>query len=181
MGKLRYGIGFNWYDGFQKDNDSEGNPAHPDLADKAGWAAVYQALDDLRPGIIRFGLPPDTLVGEKPGQINTHDVYLEKLARIAGWAEKNGCTVLLDPFSVPKKFQFPTGPREQVLKKTEPYLDMAARDNDAYARDFIVPFLRNVLVERNLRAVKLFNAYNEPLMYGRSPRPIIIPTPLSIT
>ena len=74
--------------------------------------------------------------------------------------------LLLDSVRIPNKFQFEITSRERELKKANEWLDLAAKDIDAYARDFIAPPLRHVLLERNLRAVKLFNAYNEPLQYG---------------
>lgn len=164
IGKLQHGVGFNWADSFEKDRSA--SPVFPALNDQAGWAALTQALDDLRPGIIRFALPPNPCVGDKPGEIKSDNNRIKRLLRIAAWAEKNGCTLMVDPFFVPKKYQFDMGPKELERKKTQQFLEMAAKDNVAYAREFIVPLLKYLLVEQDLRAVKLFNAYNEPLMYG---------------
>lgn len=168
-GKLEHGIGFNWFDATpynRADKDSHGNPTYPELTDRAGWAAVTQALDDLRPGIIRYWLAPDACVGDRAGQIKTDNVGFERLLRVADWAQENGCTVLLDLVKIPKKYQFELGPKEREQSKSNQWLDMAAKDNDAYAAEFVAPILKHVLGERNLRAVKLFNAYNEPLQYG---------------
>jgi hypothetical protein len=43
---------------------------------------------------------------------------------------------------------------------------LGAADNRAYAREFVAPLLRHVVVERALRAVRLFNPVNEPMAYG---------------
>src|SRR5215831_1371478 len=52
IGKLAHGIGFNWFDATSyahPDKDAQGYPVCPDLNDKAGWSAMMEALDDLRP------------------------------------------------------------------------------------------------------------------------------------
>ncbi len=156
---FQYGVGFNWYDVFG--NDDRGNPTYPALDDAAGWRAVHEALDDLHPAIIRFGIPADDCVGQGTSQIRTDSVHFERLRRVADWAERSGCTILLDPFDIAKKFQFAPGPHDKGK-----WLEMAPRDNDAYAREFVAPLLQHVATKMNLRAVKLFNACNEPLQYG---------------
>ena len=169
VGKLEHGIGFNWFDvGVygRTSTDVDGYPTYPELADRAGWAAVTEALDDLRPGMIRYWLAPDPCVTDKPGQLRTDTLGLEMLQRVGDWAGRNACTVLLDFGHVPKKYQFEMSPKEREQKATNQWVDMAAKDNDEYAEALVVPLLKHVLMERSLRAVQLFNAYNEPLQYG---------------
>ncbi|MEI6972004.1 MAG: hypothetical protein WCL44_10865 [bacterium] len=135
----------------------------PDLEDEAGWRVLLATLDDLRPGFIRFGLPPDPHVGDAPGRIVTDTVHLSRLERLNEWAARNGCTIMLDTFFIPARYEFPVPPGVSDGKN---WVNMAAVDNDAYAGDFIAPLLRHVMVERDLQAVRLFNPVNEPLIYG---------------
>jgi len=174
-GTLQYGVGFNWNDSFG--TDDEGNPTYPDLKDKAGWSAVMESLDELMPGIIRFLLPPTDCVGKSPGTIQTDNPHLERLQRVATWAAKNGCTILLDTYEIPRKYQFEEGDVEREKKKTNQWMLMAARDNDEYATEFIAPLMKHVLLERKLTAVKLYNVYNEPLQYGPFSTPNNQPDP----
>ncbi|MCL5103198.1 MAG: hypothetical protein M1133_03660, partial [Armatimonadetes bacterium] len=162
VGVLEHGIGFNWYDGYRQ-SESDGLPTYPDLKDEAGWQAMLDGLDDLNPGLIRFGLPPDPCVGDAPGTIETGNNHLQRLERIARWAEARRCNILLDPFCIPKRYQFQETPGLQAKYK---WLHMAAENNRAYAREFVVPLLKHVVEERGLSAVKLFNPHNEPLVNG---------------
>ena len=85
IGKLEHGIGFNWFDETaygRPDKDAQGYPVCPDLNDKTGWSAMMEAMDDLRPGIIRFWLNPDDCVGERKGEIKTEAVCLQRAARV---------------------------------------------------------------------------------------------------
>ena len=170
VGTLKYGVGWNWFDflgcggSYARSQlfplDRETVPA---LDDETGWRRVFAALDDLRPGFIRFGLPPDPHIDEATGRIVTDTVHMERLERLNDWAVRNGCTVMLDTFLIPSRFEF----AEAVgLSDGRNYVNMAAADNEAYAERFVAPLLRHVLVERELRSVRFFNPVNEPMIYG---------------
>jgi hypothetical protein len=168
--ELRYGVGWNWADFLGSGGVYARSSTYPlstscvpDLHDEAGWRALFAILDDLRPGFIRFGLPPDPHVGAVPGTIVTDTVHLTRLERLNEWAVRNGCTIMLDTFFIPARYEFPVPPG---LSDGKNFVNMAAADNDAYASEFLVPLLRHVFVERDLRAVRLFNPVNEPLIYG---------------
>jgi len=168
--ELRYGVGWNWADflgsgGFYARSSIYplSTPCVPELHDEAGWRALMATLDDLRPGFIRFGLPPDPHAGGAPGRIVTDTVHLARLERLNEWAVRNGCTIMLDTFFIPACYEFPVPPGVSDGRNC---VNMAAADNDAYAGEFIAPLLRHVLVERDLQAVRLFNPVNEPLIYG---------------
>jgi hypothetical protein len=178
IGKLEHGVGFNWFDETAyglPDKDAQGYPVCPDLNDHAGWAAITDALDDLRPGVIRFWLNPDQCVGEKPAQVKTTAVCLQRASQVAAWAEKNDCTILLDTVNVPAKYQFQPSSTEVESRKTNPWVYMAARDNNAFAKEYVTPLLKHLLLEKNLQAVRLYNAYNEPLQYGPFTTPGNVP------
>jgi len=136
---------------------------------------MMEALDDLRPGMIRFWLNPEDCAGDRRGEINSEAVCLERAARVAAWAERSGCTILLDTVSIPRKYQFEPSPKELELRKTNQWVFMAAKDNEAFAHQYVAPLLKHVLVERNLRAIRLYNAYNEPLQYGPFTTPNNVP------
>lgn len=168
--ELRHGVGWNWADFLgsggcyaRSSTYPLSTPCVPDLDDEAGWRALRATLDDLRPGFIRFGLPPDPHVGDAPGRIITDTVHLARLERLNEWAVRNGCTIMLDTFVIPARYEFPVPPG---VSDGRNWVNMAAADNDAYAGEFIAPLLRHVLVDRDLRAVRLFNPVNEPLIYG---------------
>lgn len=165
---LAFGVGFNWFDhlgsgglyarnaGYPLDT-----PVYPDLADEAAWAEIRLALDEMRPGLIRFGLPPDPHCGAD-GSFRAGTVHLARLAWLDGWARRNECTLLLDPFLVPAAHEFPLPadlPPGSVC-------NMAARDNEAYATRFVAPLLRHVVRDLGLESVRLFNPVNEPMEYG---------------
>jgi hypothetical protein len=178
LAKLEHGIGFNWFDETaygRPDKDAQGYPVCPDLNDQAGWSAMMEALDELRPGMIRFWLNPDDCVGDRKGEIRAEAVCLQRAARVATWAERNGCTMLLDTVNIPAKFQFEPGPKELELRKTNQWVYMAAQDNDAFAHEYVTPLLKHMLAEKNLRAIRLYNAYNEPLQYGPFTTPNNVP------
>jgi len=168
-GVVTYGIGYNWFDflgirgGFAREEELYPlrDKVYPEILDKAGWEAVIEGLNILRPGMIRFGLPPDSLIGKRPGSINVGSVHFKRLEKIARWAETNGCTILLDTFIIPEKYEFPV-PEDAH----RPFVNMAAQDNRKYAREFVAPLLRYVVSELDLSAVKFFNPVNEPSFVG---------------
>lgn len=166
---ITYGVGYNWFDalgiggGYAREEKLYplSDKVYPEISDKAGWEAIIEGLNVLRPGIIRFGLPPDPVIGKQPGSINTESVHFKRLERVARWAEKNGCTILLDTFFIPEKYEFPV-PKDAH----RPFVNMAAQDNRRYAREFVLPLLRHVVSELGLSAVRFFNPVNEPSFTG---------------
>jgi hypothetical protein len=166
------GIGFNWFDylgmGGSYAHPPEyyplDAPCYPPLEDEAAWAAIVAELDRMQPGLIRFGLPPDPHAGEG-GAILTDTVHLRRLDRIAGWAARRGCTVLLDTFLLPARHELAL-PAGAKLAWDGGMYQLGARDNRAYAREFVAPLLRHVVLDRGLEAVRLFNPVNEPMAYG---------------
>ena len=166
------GVGFNWFDylgmGGSYAHPPEYYPlddaCYPSLEDGASWALILGELDRLRPGFIRFGIPPDPHVDER-GRIVTDTVHLRRLDLVAGWAASRACTILLDTFLLPTRYE-----RRRAVGDRLPWdggmFQLGADDNRAYAREFVAPFLRHVCLERGLRAVRFFNPVNEPMAYG---------------
>jgi hypothetical protein len=171
---LRFGVGFNWVDRFPVDGPA---PVYPALDDKAGWDAVRAALDELRPGFLRFWIETDACVGDAPGRIKTSAPTFDRAQIVSDWVEKTDCTLLLDTSHVPKQFQFEQTATEKKASESQPFLEMAAKDNRAFTRDFIVPLLRHILVDRKMNGFKYYNAYNEPLQYGPFSTPNNAPDP----
>jgi hypothetical protein len=167
------GVGFNWFDylgmGGSYAHPPEyyplDAPCYPPLEDEGAWAAILGELDRMRPGLIRFGLPADPHVDEASGRLVTDTVHLRRLDRVAGWAAERGCTILLDTFLLPARHELPRSPTA-VLPWDGGMYQLGARDNRAYAREFVAPLLRHVVDERGLSAVRLFNPVNEPMAYG---------------
>jgi hypothetical protein len=165
---LAYGVGYNWFDylgsggtynryrGYPLDT-----PTYPDLADTAAWGEIRRALDEMRPGFLRFGLPPDRHVATD-GSFVTGTVHLKRLQWLDDWARASGCTVLLDPFLIPRHYEFPA----PASGDGSGNCNMAAADNTAYAERFVAPLLRHVAEDLRLESVRLFNPVNEPMEYG---------------
>lgn len=168
--ELELGIGFNWMDYFgmgglyaRSPRYPLSDPVYPDLADEASWSALFRELDELRPGVIRFGLPPDPHVDADGGLI-TDTVHLSRLERLAQWAARAGSTIILDTFTLPTRFEAPR-PSVAVERPME-WRQMAALDNRALAREFTAPLLKHIKVDRGMVAVRYFNPVNEPMLYG---------------
>jgi hypothetical protein len=163
---LALGVGWNCFDYFGTGGVYGRNPEYPlstpvmpDLDDAAGWRALVQALDHLRPGVIRFGLPPNPHC-DAAGRFRPGTVHLERLRRLDAWATANGATLVLDPFLIPEAHE-----SQPVPARRAAMLNLAPADNDRYARDFAAPLLR-WCVDQGLRSVQWFNPVNEPLHWG---------------
>jgi hypothetical protein len=170
--RLAPGSGFNWVDhlgmGGSYAHPPEYYPltdgCYPPLEDQASWKLILGELDRLRPGFIRFGFPPDPHLDER-GRIVTDTVHLRRLDLVARWAASRGCTVLLDTFLLPTRYELPL-PAGARLPWDGGMYQLGAADNRAYAREFVAPLLRHVCLERGLEAVRFFNPVNEPMAYG---------------
>lgn len=166
------GVGYNWFDYLGMGGSYAHPPGYypltdgcyPPLEDEAAWGLILGELDRLRPGFLRFGLPPDPHLDEH-GRIVTDTVHLRRLDRVARWAATRGCTILLDTFLLPTRYELPLAPGA-TLPWTGGVYQLGAADNRAYARDFVAPLLRHVAVDRGLEAVRFFNPVNEPMAYG---------------
>lgn len=164
---LTLGVGWNWFDFFGIGGLYARNPGYPldtpvvpDLTDDAGWKAVFSALDQLLPGVIRFGLPPDPHC-DSSGCFTPETVHLERLRRINSWAVSHGATIVLDTFLIPGSHE--SGPRNPVHPTG--MSNMAPANNDRYARQFVAPLLK-WCVDNHLDAVRWFNPVNEALHGG---------------
>ena len=167
-----HGVGFNWFDylgaggtyAYAKGYYELHEHCHPALDDEAGWTALYATLDQLRPGFIRFGIPP-TPHCDASGRFVPGTPHLERLARIARWAARNGCTLMLDTFLLPEPHVFPPDEAGYKLNANGQF-QYAARDNRALAEHFLAPLLDHVVNDLGLEAVRWFNIINEPFCYG---------------
>lgn len=181
----RFGVGFNWYDFFGIGGHYarfRGYPLdaaiYPDLSDGEAWDAILAEIGRWRPGIIRFGIPPDPHL-DGSGRFVAGTVHLARLERVARACERMGCEILLDTFCIPERlgFPFPAGSAPDVAGRAgapdnpdglldDACLNMAPRDNDEYARSFVAPLIRHVVHDLGLGAVRWFNPVNEPDHYG---------------
>lgn len=166
--QLRLGSGYNWFDylgmgGHYADSASYPltDPVYPDLTDASAWSNVLAELTYLRPGLIRFGLPPDPEL-DSAGRLVTNTVHLARLRRVSRWAETHGCTIVLDTFLLPRRF---AGLRPAAAESSA-MVQMAATNNRAYAQAFVAPLLRFLAASPDFKAVRYFNPVNEPMCYG---------------
>jgi hypothetical protein len=166
-GKLDFGVGVNWYDFLGSggvyarfDRYPLTASVFPPMHDSESWDLLLAELTRLKPGSIRFGLPPDPVLSPD-GSLKKDSVHFRHLDLAARWCERNGAVLVLDTFVTPERFEFPVPPALET-----PCINMAARDNRAYAREFVAPLLHHVVVERQLNAVRFFNPINEPIHYG---------------
>lgn len=165
------GLGFNWFEHLGAGGYYArwkryplSTQIYPDMDDKKGWAAVEQGLNELNPGWFRFGIPPDPHV-DKNGNFTGNTVHFEHLVWLDKWCVKNERTILLDPFLMPRFYEFDL-PEEAKEENGSIIINMAARDNRSYARNFVAPMLDYVVNTLNLKSVKYFNPINEPMQYG---------------
>lgn len=166
---FKYGIGFNWFEHLgsgglygRNSNYSLAEPVHPEPGDELAWAALEQGLDELMPGFIRYGIPPDPHV-RSDGSFESATIHLRRLAKLDLWAQQKGCAILLDTFTMPRYFEFPLP--EGASDVGSIYVNMAAENNVRYAEMFVAPLLRYI-VEKGMESVRFFNPINEPMEYG---------------
>jgi len=178
---LTWGVGFNWFDHLGSGGcfaRSLSYPLYeeviPDPLDKQAWAAVEEVFENLRPGLIRFGLPPDPHV-DAQGRLITDTVHLRRLRWLGDWAMRNGCTIIVDPFTTPRYYEFPPPPG--VGETIPDFCNMAAADNHAYARRFAAPLMKLLLDDWGLKSIRWFCPINEPLSYGVYQTPADGPEP----
>jgi hypothetical protein len=167
VGTLDFGVGVNWFDFLGSggmyarwDQYPLSAPAYPPIDDRASWDALLGELTRLRPGFIRFGLPPDPILNPD-GTLRKDSVHFRHLDLAAQWCENHGAVMILDTFITPERYEFPVNTTNANI-----CLNMAARDNRAYAREFVAPLMHHVVVERGLRSIRFFNPINEPIHYG---------------
>jgi len=167
VGALDYGVGVNWFDFFGAGGSFArwnqyplSTPAYPPIEDRDSWRALMGELSRLQPGCIRFGLPPDPIL-HPDGSLKKESVHFKHLDLASAWCQEHGATIILDTFVTPERYEFPVASESEML-----CLNMAARDNRTYAREFVAPLIHHVVVERGLTAVRFFNPINEPIHYG---------------
>jgi hypothetical protein len=167
---LDLGMGFNWFEhlgagGYYArwSNYPLSSKVYPELDDTQGWNAIEQGLEELNPGWIRFGLPPDPHVAAD-GSFVKGTVHFKHLEWLNAWAVKRNKTILLDLFLMPRYYEFhaPEGTKDPGMN----IVNMAAADNRAYARNFLVPMMEYIIKDLKLETVRLFNPVNEPMEYG---------------
>jgi len=166
-GTLDFGVGINWFDFLgaggvyaRWDQYSLTAQVFPPMQDKASWNALQTELTRLRPGFIRFGLPPDPILNAD-GTLKKNSLHFQHLDVAGRWCEEHGAVLILDTFVTPARYEFPVPPGVNTI-----CVNMAAQDNHAYARKFVAPLLHHVVIERGLKAVRFFNPINEPINYG---------------
>ena len=101
--QILQGVGWNWFDHLGSGGryaTSEKYPldaeCHPDPGTPA-WSSLLDHLDEARPGIIRFGLPPDRVCNEYGGFVPDKRSW-PRLKALDQWARQHNCTIILDPF-----------------------------------------------------------------------------------
>jgi len=163
------GFGWNWFDHLGSGGVFAGDTTYnmdrevlPTLEDEAGWAGLRAHLDNLRPGFIRFGIPPDAHC-DAEGRFVGGTKHLKRLDWLDRWARDNNCTIVVDTHTIPVVHGFTEPPKPRPGLS---HCNMAARDNRAYATRFVAPLMRHLLRDLGLKAVRYFNPVNEGMQYG---------------
>jgi hypothetical protein len=168
--RIDLGIGFNWFDYLGGGGHYArwrryplDEPLYPPIEDTAAWDSLFAAMDDLNPGWLRFGIPPNPHVNDD-GSPRFDTIHIKRLERVAKWAETRQKPVLLDFFTMPEYYEFerPAG----TVDPGDAIINMAAKDNISYARNFAIPFIEHLLNVLKLNAIQYFNPINEPMEYG---------------
>ncbi len=177
--RTELGLGFNWFEYF----GSGGYYArwkkyplsaqvYPEPDDKKGWEAIEKGLNELNPGWLRFGMPPDPHVDQN-GSFNGNTIHFKHLEWLHKWASKNNRIILLDTFLMPKYYEFPLP--EGTREPGDAIVNMAAKNNREYAENFVAPMINYVINGLKLKSVKYFNPINEAMEYGVYQTPDIEP------
>lgn len=156
--QMAEGLGFNWYSCFKPET-------YPASDDENRWAKIFSHADWLNMNFIRYGQAGGSLCDNagnfKPG----HDSF-KQLVRVDNWAKRRGVSLLLDPFSIPKPFQFEKWEGAPLVWEKKDQYAFAVEDIDGYVNRFAIPYLRHVIHDLNCTSVKWFNFVNEPLNGG---------------
>jgi len=142
---VQYGAGFNWFDflgmggsyAYAGAHYDLSDPTYPELDDVEGWRLVIEQLDLMRPGFIRFGLPPNPHC-DANGAFQGGTLYLERLRRLDAWASRSGCVLMLDTFLLPEWHVFPADEAARAARPSGMF-QYLARDNRDLARRFLAP------------------------------------------
>lgn len=152
---MREGLGFNWFSCYEPET-------YPAPGDEERWKTIFRHAEWLNMCFVRFGV-----VGAHDEEGNFRPVppaAFEQLRRLNAWAEERGVSVVLDPFGIPRSFQYePWEGAPHPWHLTEGY-HLGVKDIDRYVAHFVVPFVEYVVREMGCRAVRWFNHVNEPLM-----------------
>lgn len=167
---IELGMGFNWFDLFgvggyyaRWENYPLNEPLYPDLNDTLAWNEIERGLDELGLDWIRFGFPPNAHV-DNDGNFIRDTVHIQRLKWLDKWASKNGKTILVDPFMMPFYYEFPLPGK--IEEPSDWLINMAARDNKAYAEKFVGPLFETIVLTHKMQSVRYFNPINEPMEYG---------------
>jgi hypothetical protein len=162
------GVGWNWFDHLGIGGHyarSQGYPldavVHPE-PDTPAWADLERRLEEVRPALIRFGIPPDAHC-DGAGRFHVGTASWRRLTALDRWAQRAGAAIILDPFLIPAAHELPRPAGKDAVG--DHIVNMAPRDPAAYARDFVAPMLRRV-VDDGMASVRWFNPVNEPNEYG---------------
>ena len=153
--RMAEGLGFNWYSCY-------GPETYPAPGDDGRWARIFAHAEWLNMRFIRFGQSAGR-ISDDAGTFRPDDLSFDQLRRVNGWAERWGASIVLDPFGIPKAFQYEPWPGAPGVWGREGNYHLGVRDIDAYVGRFVVPYVRHVVRELGCRAVTWFNHVNEPL------------------
>ncbi|HEY3323763.1 MAG TPA: hypothetical protein VGP72_25150 [Planctomycetota bacterium] len=171
ISRLVEGIGIVWCDAFgmggERGMGQVNMPLNttciPLLDDEKNWTLLLEELTLLKPGCIRFLLPPDGFI-TKRGTMDFDSAHFDRLERLNAWASANGASIILDTLYVPRHLQV------KGEKDSEPddwALDnRAAASPAAFAGHFAGPLLDYCISERGWTQIRYYSPVNEPLYGG---------------
>ncbi len=169
VGRLIEGIGLVWNDAFGMGGDTGAGrkdypldtPTYPLLSDEERWKILLHDLSCLKPGWIRFMLPPEGIT-TKRGTIDTDSVHFERLAKVNAWAQAAGASIALDLCLIPRHLQMrgpdPAGGWAKANK--------APADVDLYSRTFVRPVVSFLIEEMRLDQLRYISLVDEPFEGG---------------
>lgn len=166
--RLLEGIGVNWCDAFGMGGDSGLGQHHvslntaciPPLDETAKWTLLFEELTVLKPGCIRFMLPPDGFI-TKRGTMDFDSIHFQRLERMNAWAGANGASIILDTIYVPHHLQVKGEDAGGCARNNK-----AAANPTVFAENFAGPLLDYCVSERGWTQIRYYSPVNEPLYGG---------------
>ncbi|HMP76109.1 MAG TPA: hypothetical protein PKE12_07430 [Kiritimatiellia bacterium] len=127
------------------------------------WAQYFELLDQARPGFLRIGLAStrDGLESMCPwddaaGRFDPAHRVWAILKRLDDWCVRHDTNWMLDPWWTPASLQVPAPAGVEGWRG-------APADPDRYARDFIVPLVRQVRGALGAKRCRWLGLFNEPI------------------
>ena len=109
---VQHGVGFNWFDylgmggsyAYAKNHYDLGDSTHPSLDEGGGIWSSSNWISCPRIYPVWYATGSSLPAGR---DFSGGTPHLERLRRLDAWAQKSGCTIMLDTFLLPEAHVFP--------------------------------------------------------------------------